>query len=89
MNQAARVTLYLTNLTRMRPFLFSCCSVLSQACHFQLPGAIDAIKKSFMLIWRTEGTIVADIKKAFVEVPFVPSEKKHLVLVQWPKLEPS
>lgn len=39
-----------------------------QACHFQLPGALEAIKKSLTLIWRTEGSIEAETKRAFIEV---------------------
>ncbi|CAN0044229.1 unnamed protein product, partial [Hapterophycus canaliculatus] len=38
------------------------------ACRFQLPGALDAIKKSLTLIWRTEPPIEAAIKSAFVQV---------------------
>ncbi|CAM9483812.1 unnamed protein product [Scytosiphon promiscuus] len=38
------------------------------ACRFQLPGALDAIKKSLTLIWRTEAPIETAIKSAFVQV---------------------
>ncbi|CBN77248.1 conserved unknown protein [Ectocarpus siliculosus] len=38
------------------------------ACHFQLPGALEAIKKSLTLVWRTEPAIETAIKNAFVQV---------------------
>lgn len=41
-----------------------------QACHFHVPGAIDAIKKSLTLIWRTEGNIESETKRAFIQVIF-------------------
>ncbi|CAM9820536.1 unnamed protein product, partial [Laminaria digitata] len=37
------------------------------ACHFNLPGAIEAIKKSLTLIWRTESSIESEIKQVFVQ----------------------
>lgn len=40
----------------------------AQACHFNLPGALEAIKKSLTLIWRTEAQIETAIKRAFVQV---------------------
>ena len=46
----------------------ACLIDLRQACHFKLPGAIEAIKKSLTLIWRTEETIESEIKQAFVKV---------------------
>lgn len=40
----------------------------AQACHFNLSGALEAIKKSLTLIWRTETQIDTAIKRAFVQV---------------------
>eukprot|EP00903_Cladosiphon_okamuranus_P005553 g5529.t1 len=38
------------------------------ACHFNVPGALEAIKKSLTLIWRPEAQIETAIKRAFVQV---------------------
>lgn len=43
----------------------------AQACHFQLPGALEAIKKSLTLVWRTEPAIETAIKNAFVQVNLI------------------
>ncbi|CAM9236529.1 unnamed protein product [Pylaiella littoralis] len=45
------------------------------ACHFNLTGALEAIKKSLTLIWRTEPQIETEIKRAFVQV-FIQPELK-------------